>query len=124
MIKVKHFLDEVESDDGQRIWVEPFSLTLDLRQWCKVDHIMPHLGPAQALWEWFETHPEGYDVFRGRYHEGLRHGPYRAALQQLACLGRRETFTLLHQSSDCDHNTAAALHEFLAELEAYCPPEA
>jgi hypothetical protein len=33
MIKVKHFLLKVESDDGQRLWVEPFGLTKDLREW-------------------------------------------------------------------------------------------
>ena len=27
MIKVKHFLDEVEEDDGQRLWVEPINVT-------------------------------------------------------------------------------------------------
>ena len=30
MIKVKHFMDEVESDDGKRMWVEPIGLTRDL----------------------------------------------------------------------------------------------
>jgi hypothetical protein len=35
----------------------------------------------------------------------------------------RENVTLLHQGDDCEHNTATALHEFLSELEAYCPRE-
>ena len=33
MIKVKHFLDAVEQDDGQRLWVEPIGLCNDLREW-------------------------------------------------------------------------------------------
>ena len=123
MIKVKHFLDAVEDDDGQRIWVEPIGLTADLREMCRVGHVLTHLGPPRALWEWFAEHPDDYECFRGQYHERLRHGPYRAALQQLACAGTRENFTLLHQGDDPNANTAAALHEFLNELEAYCPPE-
>ena len=45
MIKVKHFLDAAEGDDGQRLWVEPISLARDLREWCSVDHVLCHLGP-------------------------------------------------------------------------------
>ena len=126
MIKVKHFLDKVEPDDGSRFWVEPMGLTRDLRDWCKIDHVLPHLGPPKALWDWFEEHAgkDGYEYFRARYHECLSRSPYKSALQQLACVGLRETFTLVHQSDDPEHNTAAALHEFLNELEAWCPPEA
>ena len=51
----------------------------------------------------------------------LARGPYRDALQQLACIGRKETFTFLHQGEDPQRNTATALYEFLTELEAYCP---
>ena len=123
MIKVKHVLDKVEGDDGQRIWVEPISLTHDLREWCKVDHVLCHLGPPKDVWEWFEEHPEGYEYFRARYHESLQRGPYRAALQQLACAGMRENFTLVFQGDDPAHNSATALYEFLSELEAYCPPD-
>jgi uncharacterized protein YeaO (DUF488 family) len=124
MIKVKHFLEAVEPDDGQRIWVEPVGLTRDLREWCKVTHILPHLGPPRELANWFEAHPDGYEFFRGRYHECLRHGPYRAVLQQIAVASRRDSITLLHQGDHPEHNAAAALYEFIVELEAYCPPGA
>ena len=59
MIKVKHFLDEVESDDGQRLWVEPIGVTKDLREMCQVDHVLTHLGPPMKLWDWYEQHPDG-----------------------------------------------------------------
>jgi uncharacterized protein YeaO (DUF488 family) len=123
MIKIKHFLDTVEGDDCQRLWVEPISLARDLREWCSVDHVLCHLGPPRDVWEWFEEHPDGYEYFRARYHEALQRGPYRPALQQLACAGTRENFTLVFQGDDPAHNSATALHEFLNELEAYCPPE-
>ncbi len=123
MIKVKHLLDPVESDDGQRIWVEPWGLTKDLREWCRVEHVLPHLGPPKALGEWLEEHPDGYDHFRARYHECLAQSPYKPALQHLAHAGLRETFTLLHQGDDPGHNTGTALQEFINELEAWCPPE-
>ena len=123
MIRVKHFLQAVEPDDGQRLWVEPIGLTKDLREWCKVEHVLPHLGPPKALWDWFDEHPDGYDYFRARYHECLGRSQYRPALQQLAQAAGRETFTLLHSGDDPAHNSATALYEFLSELQAYCPPE-
>jgi uncharacterized protein YeaO (DUF488 family) len=121
MVKVKHLMDVAEATDGQRIWTESFGLTKDLREWCKVDHVLPHLGPPMKLWDWFEEHPDGYEYFRGCYHECLSKGPYRTALQQLACAAMKEDITLVHQGEDPEHNTATALHEFLSELEAYCP---
>jgi len=123
MIKVKHVLEAVENDDGQRIWVEPIGLTKDLRQWCKVDHVLPHLGPPMEAWKTLEDHPDAFDYFRAKYHDMLKKSPYRAALQSLAVASRHETFTLLHQSDDPDRNSASALHQYLSELEAYCPPE-
>ena len=124
MIKVKHFMDAIEWDDGTRIWVEPMRLTRDLRHLCAVTLVFPHLGPPRELWEWFERHPDGYDYFRGRYHEHLCNSAMLPALRQLARAANHDTFTLLHQSSDPAHNTAVALHEFLSELSAYCPPDA
>ena len=37
----------------------------------------------------------------------------------IAQAGLRETFTLLHQGDDPEHNVATALQEFLHELEAW-----
>ena len=123
MIKVKHFTDRVERDDGQRIWVEPIGITKDLAQMCSVHHVLSHLGPPTELANWFEAHPDGYDFFRAKYHDALARSVYKPALQKLACAGRNETFTLLHQGDDPGHNSATALHEYLTELEAYCPRE-
>jgi len=123
MIKVKHFMDTVESDDGQRLWVEPINVTRDLQEMCQVHHVLTHLGPPVKLWNWYEDHPDAYDCFRGEYHEALKAGPYNEALMQLAAIAQRETFTLLHQGDDPIHNSAMALYEYLTELEAYCPPE-
>ena len=123
MIKIKHLMEKAEPDDGQRIWVESVNLTKDLCEWCSVHHLMSQLGPPGGLSEWFEEHQDGYEYFRARYHECLQRSPYRAALQRLACVGRSQTFTLLHSGDDPQHNTATALYEFLSELEAYCPPE-
>ncbi len=123
MIQVKHLLDTVEPTDGQRIWVEPIGLTLDLREWCRIDHVLNHLGPAMKLWEWFENHPQGYEYFRAKYHQALADGPYRGAMVQLVAAARKNNFTLIHQGDDPEHNAATALHEFLSELEAYVPPE-
>lgn len=123
MIKAKHVLDRIESDDGPRLWIEPTGLTKDLQGWRCVDQVLPHLGPPRDLWEWFGAHPGEYEVFRGQYHEWLANSPYRPALQRLACECLAANFTLLHAGDDAAHNCATALHEFISELEAYCPPE-
>lgn len=123
MIRIKHFLDGIESADRERIWVEPIGVTKDLQQMCSIRHVLSHLGPPVKLWHWFDAHPDAYEEFRGRYHEHLTAGPYREALQALAVVGLREDYTLLHQGDDPAHNTATALHEFLVQLQSYAPPD-
>jgi uncharacterized protein YeaO (DUF488 family) len=123
MIKIKHLLDPVEKADGIRLWIEPIGLTRDLRQWCSVDHVLCYLGPPIKLWTWFEEHPDGYEYFRGSYHEWLGRSRYKPALKELACAGLGQTFTLIYQGDDPAKNTATALYEFLSELSTYCKPE-
>ena len=123
MFKVKNLFEAPEADDGLRLWVEPVRLTRDLTDWCKVDHELPNAAPDPKLAKWFDRHPDGYDFFRGRYHEALRSGAHMPVLRQLAQLARREPITLLHQGDNPNENTAAALHEFLSDLQAYARPE-
>jgi uncharacterized protein YeaO (DUF488 family) len=123
MIKVKHLMDAVEGDDGQRMWVEAVGLPTDLKGWCQVDHILPHLGPPAELSAWFEQHPDGYEFFRGKYHESLATSTYRQALINLAQASARENYTLLHAGDDPQHNAATALHEYLSELGAWSTPQ-
>ncbi len=123
MIKVKNLFDRVESDDGQRLWIEPCGLTSDLREWCAVDHVLCHLGPPPQLAEWFEDHPDDYEQFRAIYHEALTKSRFLPLLQQLACAAGRENFTFVHLGNDPCRNAGVALHEFISELQAYCPPE-
>jgi uncharacterized protein YeaO (DUF488 family) len=123
MIKIKHLMDAREDDDGERLWVEPIGLTKDLTEWCAVDHVLPHLGPPKDLWEWFDEHLDGYEYFRGRYHEHLTNGGFRKALWQLAKAGQSENFTLLHQGELAEQNTATALYEYLSELSAHLSGE-
>jgi uncharacterized protein YeaO (DUF488 family) len=120
MIKVKHFMDPIESTDGSRIWVEPIGVTRDLAHWCQITYILCHLAPPQHLCDWLEEHPDGYDFFQAQYHEWLNQSQFKPALQQFACKARHEQITLLHQSSDPQQNSATALAEFLSELEAHC----
>jgi len=123
MIKIKHLMDAVEGDDGRRLWIEPIRLTRDLGEWCQVSQSCTHLGPPKALCAWFEEHPEGWEYFRGRYHQILSRGEHDGELRQLIRLSQHQNITLLHQGGDPSHNTATALYEFLSELSAYCPPE-
>jgi len=119
MIKIKHLLDAVESDDGQRLWVEPIGVTADLRQWCSIDHVLSHIGPPIKLWLWFQEHPDGYEYFRAKYHEFLSQENRRQLMMKLAAAALQEDFTLVHQGDDPQHNSATALYEFLTELQAY-----
>jgi uncharacterized protein YeaO (DUF488 family) len=123
MIRIKHFMDAIEEDDGQRVWVEPIGCATNLAEWCSIHHVLSNIGPPKKVWEWFQRHPDGYERFRGEYHEFLTRAPYRNALQQLANIGTRENFTLLHQGDDPGHNTASALAEFLSSLKVYTPHE-
>jgi uncharacterized protein YeaO (DUF488 family) len=118
MIKVKHLLDVLEPDDGQRVWVEPIGLTRDLQEWCRVDHVATELGPPLDVWLWFERHPEDYGLFRSFYHEQLRRRRDIATLPALATASRRANITLLHQNTAADGNSAVALAEFLHALGA------
>src|ERR1051325_2445805 len=123
MIKIKNLMDAIESDDGERLWIEPIGLTKDLQEWCKVDHVLIHLGPPKKIWKWFEEHPSGYEYFRGKYHEALKNGPNVGALQALAHAGQKETFTLVHSGDNESENSASALYEFLTNLQAYSKPD-
>ena len=123
MIKVKQLFDEVEDDDGHRLWIEPIGLTTDLREWCKVDGTLQAFSPPKKLWFWFDEHPDDYDYFRAQYHELLAQEPTRSELLKLVAASRRDTFTLLHQGGNPSENSGSALHEFLNELDAYVPPE-
>jgi len=123
MFKIKHFLDAAETDDGQRIWVEPIGLTRDLREMCNITDVLSHYGPPVSLWEWFEKHPDGYDYFRAQYHEWLAKSAHTEGLKDLVFQALRDNITLIYQGNDAQHNTATALYEFLSELEAYIKPE-
>ena len=120
MIKIKHFLDVIENDDGQRIWIEPIRCVNELAEMCRIDQQLLQLAPPTRLWEWLQEHPAGYDFFRARYHEYLKSGPHHELLMQLTRQSLAQPITLLHQCDDAQQNTAMALYEYLTELEAYC----
>ncbi len=122
MIKVKHFMDNSEPEDGRRIWVEPFGLTADLREWCNVQHLLGELSPPRELWEWYQNHPRAYDFFRARYHKWLNQGQLKPLLAQLIKSAQSGNITLLHQGDKPNENTAMALYEFLGAMEAYTQP--
>lgn len=121
MIRAKHLLDRIETDDGPRLWVESIGLTKDLQEWQSVDHVLAHLGPPPEILTLFEAHPDDYTDFRGRYHEWLSNSPYRPVLQRLACESLKANCTLLHASDDPAHNCATALRDFIAQFVSYCP---
>ena len=97
MIKIKHLCDAVEADDGRRLWVEPVGLTVDMREWCRIDALLPGIAPPGKLTEWLEKHRDGYEYFRGEYHNHLTHAALRPLLMELACDALTENITLVSE---------------------------
>ncbi len=122
MIRVKSLFDRQDPHDGIRLYVEPGGLTRDLIEWCDVDHLLFNAAPPRKLVEWYESHPNNYEIFRGRYHEWLHKSKFLAAIDELAAAAREETYTLLHTGDDAEHNTATALADFLSERQGWAKP--
>ncbi len=120
MIKIKHLFDAVEPDDGNRLLVSAWGLTRDLAEWCKVDAWLGDASPPRELAEWFDRHPDGWEHFRGVYHEALSRPPLRQHLRDLSRHAIDQNITLLHTEEQPAYNAAVALYEFLADLQAYC----
>ena len=118
MIKVKHLLDPIEADDGERLWIEPIGLTRDLREMCAIDRLLSHFGPSRQLADDFDAHPHRYDFFLAEYQQQLSQGAYVSALKELARIGRWRNITLIHHSPNPDENSASALRDFLQRLYA------
>jgi uncharacterized protein YeaO (DUF488 family) len=119
VIKIKHLMDEVEDDDGVRMWVEPINLTRDLQEWCEVDVVLAPLAPCQSLIHALAGDAETFDSLMIRFHDELRRSPNADTLRSLAIGSLTETFTLLHASDDNAQNCAVALFEFLVELASH-----
>jgi uncharacterized protein YeaO (DUF488 family) len=122
MILIEHLMDPAEPTDGTRLWIEPIPLTLDLRRWCRVDGEVPALAPERHVWQWLQSHPDGYEYFRAVYHSYLERNAMKTLALELAFAGMHINFTLPHQGDDPAQNSATALYEFLSELQAYSPP--
>ena len=120
MVSVKHFLDTIEPEDGQRIWVEPIGLTHELKDWCQVSSILSHLGPPRAIWDWFSEHPDGYDFSRIRYH-ALGTDLTGSRFSSLPATPSGRTTRCSTRAMIPSTRPRSAAIEFLAELEAYCP---
>lgn len=119
MIKVKSLFDSVEPDDGVRLFVEPSGLTLDLVEWCAVNHVLSNIAPPKRMTRSLEGGPERYPEFRGQYHDWLSGSKFVSALDELANAARDENYTLLHTGDDAEHNVATALAEFLSERQGW-----
>jgi uncharacterized protein YeaO (DUF488 family) len=123
MIKVKHLFDSVDPDDGERIWVGPAALTLDLQEWCTVDHVIPEIAPSAALLYHLERDPDGFEVFQKAYFEELRCSAWQKPLETLAHASKSGNLTLLHTADDVDRNGAVALCQYLKTIAASWPPD-
>lgn len=122
MIKVKSLFDQVEEDDGVRLFVEPCGLTRDLVEWCAVHHVLSNIAPPKKLAQYLDGKPDRYDNFRGQYHEWLSGSKFVPALDELARAAREENYTLLHTGDDAERNVATALAEYLTERQGWKNP--
>jgi len=86
VIRVKNLFDQVEPDDGVRLFVEPTGLTLDLVEWCAVHHVLNNIAPPKRMLRSLEGGPDRYPEFRGQYHDWLSGSKFGPALDELATL--------------------------------------
>lgn len=112
MVCVKRVYESASSGDGERFLVErlwPRGIAkkeLAMTAWIK------EAAPSSELRRWFGHDPSKWDEFRRRYFAELdqRH----EVLQPILEAAKRGRITLLYSARDTEHNSAAALAEYLS----------
>jgi uncharacterized protein YeaO (DUF488 family) len=116
MIRLKRAYEDPSPLDGHRVLVErlwPRGVTkgrVSLHLWLK------EVAPSPELRRWFGHDLGKWPEFQRRYREELRHRPQEVAeLTRLAAIG---TVTFVYAARDPEHNSAAALKDFIEHQEA------
>ena len=113
MVNVRRVYEPPSRKDGTRILVErlwPRGLS---KERAAIDLWMKEVAPSAELRTWFGHDPSKWDEFRKRYWAELERNPEAVALlkQQI----KKTTVTFVYAARDAEHNSAAALKQFLAQ---------
>jgi uncharacterized protein YeaO (DUF488 family) len=111
MIKLKRAYEAATPNDGVRILVERLWPRGVTKQRAKIDVWLKELAPSTELRKWYGHDPVRWLSFRKRYWAELRDQGNLLALLKLIAQDR--TVTFVYAASDEQHNSAAALKQFL-----------
>lgn len=115
MIRLKRAYEPASSKDGVRILVERLwprgvaRARSRIALWCR------DLAPTTELRKWFHAHRDKWVEFKRRYFSELDH--QETAVQLLRHIAAHGTVTFVFAAADEEHNSAAALKEYLEQLK-------
>lgn len=110
-IRIKRAYEAPSKEDGKRYLVErlwPRGIkkeNLLLEDWLK------EVAPSPKLRTWFSHDPKKWEEFRRRYFQELDEHP--EIWKVLLDAGKKGTVTLIYGSREEEHNSAAALRDYL-----------
>jgi uncharacterized protein YeaO (DUF488 family) len=115
MIQLKRAYDKPDSQDGFRVFVEPYWPRDLAEKDAKFDEWLKEVSPSTELHQRFGSHP---NVAKWAEFEQC----YRAELQEkhksidfLRQKSKEGVLTLIHAAHDEDHSSAGVLKRFLEE---------
>lgn len=115
MIKAKHISALIADDDGLRILIEPAWPRFINHRKAGLDLWLRDLAPSKTLLARLSDQSLGWEDFVLYYNRELeKNHEYFPDLMARSMDGG---ITLLHSSSDLDHNAAVALRTILGETE-------
>jgi uncharacterized protein YeaO (DUF488 family) len=111
MIQVKRVYEPPSARDGARFLVERLWPRGMKKEELRLDEWLKEAAPSDKLRRWFGHVPERWEEFRRRYFLELDEKP--ESWEPIRKAARRGTVTLLYSARDTEHNSAAALKEYL-----------
>ena len=113
-VAVKRVYEAASSSDGVRVLVDRLWPRGLKKEHAALKFWLREVAPSDELRHWFRENPEGWRVFRKRYHKELASEEGSAAVEKLHHLaeGKRRV-TLLYASRNQEHNNATVLKELL-----------
>ncbi|HEX3001097.1 MAG TPA: DUF488 family protein [Methanoregula sp.] len=121
MIQAKHISDPPSADDGLRVFVEPAWPNYVGRERAVLNMWLKDLAPSASLSARLSDHTLDWEDFILLYSVELERN--REYFPDLKDHDRNGGLTLLHASSDPDHNAAVALKAILEDEDRHPAPQ-
>jgi uncharacterized protein YeaO (DUF488 family) len=110
-IQIKRAYEPASRNDGQRFLVERLWPRGIRKEDLELDDWLKDVAPSTELRRWFGHQPERWAEFQRRYRAELDAHP--EAWRPLLAASRKGTVTLVYGARDTEHNSAAALRDYL-----------